>query len=142
MDKVSRATRSRNMSRIRSRGNLTTEKRFRAYLVRFRISGWRLQGSLLPGCPDFIFPRQRIAVFVDGCFWHGCPRCGHRPKSNRRYWSPKLTQNRERDIKVSREIRKHGWHVLRIWEHEIRLNPSHSISRLRSLIWRHEGQVQ
>ena len=141
MDRISQASRSRNMSKIRSRGNLTTEKRFRAQLVRARISGWQLQSSLLPGRPDFLFPKQRIAVFVDGCFWHGCPRCGHRPKSNRRYWTPKLTHNRERDIKVSREIRTHGWHVLRIWEHEIRMNPSRAISRLQLLIRKSEGQV-
>lgn len=140
MDKVSRATRSRNMSRIRSRGNLTTEKRFRAFLVRSGISGWQLQGTLLPGCPDFIFPRQRIAVFVDGCFWHGCPRCGHRPKSNHRYWFNKLTRNRKQDIKVSCEIRKHGWDVIRIWEHEIRQDPSHAISRVQSLLRKIAGK--
>ena len=140
MDKISRSTRSKNMSRIRSRGNLSTEKRFRAYLVLSKISGWRLQGTLLPGCPDFIFPRQRIAVFVDGCFWHGCPKCGHIPRSNRHYWSHKLTRNRKRDNKVSREIRKHGWDILRVWEHEIRQNPSHAISRLQSLLRKIAGK--
>ena len=132
MDKISQASRSRNMSRIRSTSNLTTERRFRAYLVRLGISGWQLQSSLLPGRPDFIFPNHKLAVFVDGRFWHGCPRCGHKPKSNCLYWSNKLTRNRKRDLVTTREIKKYGWDVLRFWEHEIRLNPYRAVSRLQS----------
>lgn len=131
MDRVSPSTRSRNMSRIRSAGNMTTEKRLRAYLMRARISGWHIHASELIGKPDFIFPTEKVAVFVDGCFWHGCPRCGHTPKSNQRYWSPKLLRNRSRDKAVSRQLKKTGWNVVRLWEHEIRDTPIKVITQVR-----------
>ena len=137
MDRVSPSTRSRNMSRIRSTGNMTTEKRFRAYLVRSRISGWHIHGSELTGRPDFVFPSHRVAVFVDGCFWHSCPRCGHTPKSNHKYWLPKLQKNKKRDRRVSRDLRKTGWRVLRLWEHEIRRTPTQAVLRLKSYIKKH-----
>ena len=137
MDRVNHAIRSRNMSRIRSRGNLTTEKRLRAYLVRSGITGWQLHCSLLAGNPDFVFSEIRLAVFVDGCFWHGCPKCGHTPKSNRRYWAQKLKRNQNRDKKVSWELRRIGWHVLRLWEHEVRLDPASAISRISAIARQH-----
>lgn len=67
---------------------------------------------------DIAFPRQRVAVFVDGCFWHGCPEHGTRPKSNVDRWTEKLDANRERDRRVEAHLRDRGWAVLRIWEHE------------------------
>lgn len=137
MDKISPSARSRNMSRIRSTGNMTTEKRLRAYLVRSRLSGWHIHGSNLIGRPDFVFHRQKVAVFVDGCFWHACPRCGHTPKSNQRYWSPKLLRNRNRDKKASRQLRRNGWNVVRLWEHEIRDTPTKVITRVRLSIKKH-----
>lgn len=66
---------------------------------------------------DVAFPSEGLAVFVDGCFWHGCPEHGTTPQANRRYWGPKLRKNVERDERVSRELRRAGWRVLRIWEH-------------------------
>jgi len=66
--------------------------------------------------PDFVFRAQRVAVFVDGCFWHGCPRHATRPKQNRKFWDAKIARNRARDRKVSRTLRAAGWSVLRIWE--------------------------
>lgn len=137
MDRVSPSTRSQNMSRIRSTGNMTTEKRLRAYLVRARLSGWHIHGSELAGRPDFIFPRQKVAIFVDGCFWHGCPRCGHTPKSNQRYWAAKLMRNRKRDRRVSRELRNIGWFVLRFWEHEILSAATAAVSQIKSCIYKH-----
>ncbi len=74
----------------------------------------------MPGRPDFAFPARRVAVFVYGCFWHGCPRHGTLPKSNARFWREKIARNRERDREVNRELRRRGWRVLRIWEHELR----------------------
>jgi DNA mismatch endonuclease (patch repair protein) len=71
---------------------------------------------------------------VDGCFWHGCPLCGHIPKSNRRYWSPKLLRNKKRDRSVSQALNRRGWAVVRFWEHEIRENPVLAISRLKQHI--------
>jgi DNA mismatch endonuclease (patch repair protein) len=67
---------------------------------------------------DVVFTRARLAVFVDGCFWHGCPEHGNTPKANTAYWGPKLERNRQRDEILSRELRADGWSVVRIWEHE------------------------
>ena len=71
------------------------------------------------GKPDFTFRRERVAVFVDGCFWHGCPRHGTMPAGNRAFWQAKLARNAERDRAVTRALRKAGWKVLRIWEHDL-----------------------
>ena len=68
---------------------------------------------------DFVFRRERVAVFVDGCFWHGCPRHGTMPAGNRAFWQAKLARNAERDRAVTRALRKAGWKVLRIWEHDL-----------------------
>lgn len=67
--------------------------------------------------PDFVFTRARIAVFVDGCFWHGCPEHSAVPKANPQYWVPKLERNRERDRRVTAALVAEGWNVVRLWEH-------------------------
>lgn len=76
--------------------------------------------ALLPGRPDIVFPRARIAVFVDGCFWHGCPKHGVMPKNNAGFWAKKITRTKERDRQNESQLRMAGWQVLRFWEHEIR----------------------
>jgi DNA mismatch endonuclease (patch repair protein) len=84
--------------------------------LRYRV-GLRL--SLPAGAvrPDIVFIRQRVAVFIDGCFWHGCPQHGTRPRSNRRYWDAKLARNRARDKRDTARLEAAGWRVLRVWEH-------------------------
>jgi DNA mismatch endonuclease (patch repair protein) len=69
--------------------------------------------------PDFVFTRLRIAVFVDGCFWHCCPLHSTQPKNNADFWQKKLATNQARDRLVIRTLRAHGWKVLRIWEHDL-----------------------
>ena len=91
----------------------------RMLLVRAGISGWHVQPKGIVGNPDFIFPDARIAIFVDGCFWHGCPKCGHIPKSNKKYWQAKILRNMERDKRLRSELQQEGWTVLRVWEHEL-----------------------
>ncbi|MBN8628353.1 MAG: very short patch repair endonuclease, partial [Planctomycetes bacterium] len=86
-----------------------------AIMRRYRIKGWR-RGSKLPGRPDFVFRRARLAVFVDGDFWHGHPRNCRMPKSNAAYWKAKIARNRARDKAVNRTLRALGWRVVRIWE--------------------------
>lgn len=71
------------------------------------------------GKPDFTFRRQRSVVFVDGCFWHGCLKHSKIPASNRAFWSEKLTANKTRDLLVTKILRKQGWRVIRVWEHEL-----------------------
>ena len=117
-DWLSRQQRSRNMSSIRSKGNATTEKRFMEILRSSKITGWRRHVKL-PGKPDFAFRKQKVAVFIDGCFWHGCPRCYRLPEDNRPYWRSKLLSNRRRDRRANRELHKLGWRPLRFWEHSL-----------------------
>lgn len=67
---------------------------------------------------DIAFTTRRIAVFVDGCFWHGCPEHGVKPKHNARWWQEKIRRNRERDADTTRRLEAEGWRVIRVWEHE------------------------
>lgn len=99
VDWLTRTQRSRNMSSIRSTRNRSTEQAFLTVLRNQHISGWR-RHLRLPGKPDFAFPSQKVLVFIDGCFWHGCPKCYRLPEDNRDYWIEKLNRNRRRDRKV------------------------------------------
>jgi len=82
------------------------------------ITGWRRHPPVF-GKPDFVFPRLKLAVFVDGGFWHRCPKHSNLPLNNRRFWKRKLEANRQRDSLVGRTLRARGWHVLRVWQHEL-----------------------
>jgi DNA mismatch endonuclease, patch repair protein len=130
-DWLSREQRSRNMASIRSKGNATTEQVFLHLLRQARIHGWRRHANL-PGKPDFVFRAERVAVFIDGCFWHGCPRCYRMPGDNRPYWKAKLLSNRRRDRRATRKLRSLDWRVIRIWEHSLKSPRSRrlAVSRL------------
>ena len=117
-DVFTKAKRSEVMSRIRGRGNKDTELALAKLLRRHKISGWRRHAAVF-GKPDFVFPKLKLAVFVDGCFWHGCPKHATKPKNNCAFWQRKLAANKKRDVLVNRELRRAGWGVLRIWEHEL-----------------------
>jgi DNA mismatch endonuclease (patch repair protein) len=132
-DNLSKEQRSYAMSRIHSRGNLSTELALVAAMRGAGISGWRRNSSIC-GNPDFVFPRVRLAVFVDGCYWHGCSKCGLAPKSNVDYWSAKIGKNRRRDKENTRQLRQGGWTVVRIWEHDLKKQPMKCIKRIRSTI--------
>jgi DNA mismatch endonuclease (patch repair protein) len=114
----SKEKRSEVMSLIRSRGNKATELRLIEIFREYGITGWRRNQPLL-GKPDFTFRRERVVVFVDGCFWHGCPKCYKRPKNNRKFWDIKIANNRKRDRLVNRELRGSGWRVVRVWQHQL-----------------------
>ncbi|MGH7953768.1 MAG: DNA mismatch repair protein Vsr [Limisphaerales bacterium] len=87
--------------------------------------------------PDFIFPKLKLAIFVDGCFWHGCPQHETRPKNNRAFWHRKLSGNKRRDLIVTRTLRKSGWRVLRIWEHELaKKNQPRLVRRIQRILIR------
>jgi DNA mismatch endonuclease, patch repair protein len=131
-DVHTRAQRSYNMSRIRFRGNKTTEKLMVELLRKWRITGWR-RNSTLRGRPDFIFPSHKVAIFVDGCFWHHCPRCRFEPSSNRRYWIAKFGRNEKRDKEVNKTLKQLGWTILRVWEHQLK-RPNLVEKRIRDLI--------
>ncbi len=112
--------RSKTMSAIRGKNNRTTELCFRMALVRAGINGWETNVEDLVGKPDFFFRKKHIAVFVDGCFWHGCPKCGHYPKTRNSFWKTKILRNKERDKRNRRELRKDGVKVVSIWEHSLK----------------------
>src|ERR1700726_1264734 len=120
MDTVSPETRSRVMAQVRSQRNRSTEWRVRALLVRSGLRGWQVNPDDLPGAPDFIFRAERLVIFTDGCFWHGCPRCRKVLSSNTAYWDGKIERNRKRDRTISATLRRKGWTVLRLWEHDLR----------------------
>ena len=122
------------MRAIKSCGNRTTERRLRGLLVRARLRGWTLETPAGIGSPDFIFLRARIAVFVDGCFWHGCPRCGHVPKTNSAYWTAKIGRNRRRDRRIGRAARAAGYKVVRIWECALKREPALCLKRIRQAV--------
>src|SRR5664279_571469 len=109
MDSVSVETRSMVMSKVRSKRNRSTEWRLRASLVRAGIRGWTLNSPDISGKPDFAFRNERVLLFVDGCYWHGCPKCYRRPSSNTEYWDEKVRKNRARDANTTDELVRQGW---------------------------------
>jgi DNA mismatch endonuclease (patch repair protein) len=117
-DVFTKAKRSQVMSRIRGRGNKDTELALMKVFRHIGITGWR-RWQLVFGKPDFVFPKLRVAVFVDGCFWHGCPEHATKPKNNASFWRKKFAANKARDLLVTRTLCCAGWRVLRIWEHEL-----------------------
>ena len=114
-DILSKRQRSALMSKIRSSHNKSTELKLIQLFREHSIKGWRRKFPLF-GRPDFVFPDYSLCIFVDGCFWHGCPRCKKRSKSNTIFWENKIAQNKKRDRKVNRTLRSQGWSVCRIWE--------------------------
>lgn len=127
--------RSELMARIYSRGTKSTERRFRMRLVRAGMRDWVMHPKLLGTSPDIYFPQQRLAIFLDGCFWHCCPTCGHLPKTRRRFWQEKFVANKRRDRRDVRRLKKRGIRVIRIWEHQLRDESWHSrvMSRILAL---------
>jgi len=103
------------MSAIRSKNTkpeVTLRKALWSHGLRYRIHYGKEK-------VDIAFPSQKLAIFVDGCFWHGCPIHSHLPKSHKSYWHPKLKKNKERDDAKKRRLADEGWKILRVWEHEI-----------------------
>jgi len=125
--------RSQLMSRIHSRGARSTERRFRMRLVRAGITDWVMHPKVFGTSPDIYFPQQRLAIFLDGCFWHFCPSCGHLPKTRQTFWQKKFVANKRRDRRDARRLKKHGVRVIRIWEHQLRDESWHTRAMRRLL---------
>jgi DNA mismatch endonuclease (patch repair protein) len=128
------------MSAVRSIGNRSTELEFLCLLKKNKITEWRRHYKKLRGTPDFVFLKQKTAIFIDGCFWHGCPKCGSYPKTNRKFWKTKIDNNMKRDLKDAREIKSKGWKVLRIWEHEMNKKPERVLNKLLRVLENNEGE--
>ena len=132
-DVFTKAKRSEVMSRVRSRGNRSTELRMISIFRSHGISGWRRNRPVL-GRPDFVFPAGRVAVFVDGCFWHGCPWHGRVPASNVAFWTKKFEANQRRDRLVTRTLKRLGWRVVRVWEHALSGDASRVAARVMAAL--------
>ena len=119
IDTLSKKARSLLMAGVKGRHNKSTEVKMAKLLRSSNIKGWR-RHLKLPGSPDFTFREERVCIFVDGCFWHGCPKHYKSPKSNKKFWREKVEKNRERDIRINQELKKQEYRVIRIWECEMR----------------------
>jgi DNA mismatch endonuclease (patch repair protein) len=134
------AKHSNLMKRVRGRGNRTTELRLRSAMIQARLNGWKMHSESLVGHPDFYFPALKLVVFVDGCFWHGCPKCGHVPSKHTEYWRAKFRRNRFRDQKITRGLRTQGMMVIRFWEHDVQENLHSCIAAILGAL-RKQGQT-
>lgn len=155
-DVVTKKKRSEMMSGIRGRGNKSTEECFVAILRGACIVGWRRHIGLRVECPrkrarasidtrkptsskgslvrpDFTFSKKKVVVFVDGCYWHQCPEHSSLPASNAEFWRNKLSANVERDRRTRSSLRRSGWAVVRVWEHELR-NPKRVAAKVRRVL--------
>jgi DNA mismatch endonuclease, patch repair protein len=132
-DVFTRAKRSQVMSRIRGRGNKETELALATLMRQHGITGWRRTQKIF-GKPDFVFRKARLAVFVDGCFWHGCPKHANMPANNRAFWKKKLAANKRRDRLVTRTLQAHGWRVLRIWEHDLARQAGRCVRKIKAAL--------
>jgi DNA mismatch endonuclease (patch repair protein) len=125
-------TRSEIMKRVRQSSThpeMVLRKKLHARGLRFRVN-YRAEGIRV----DIAFVRARVAIFVDGCFWHSCPIHGSRPSTNKHYWLPKLRENRSRDRRQTRILIAKGWNVTRVWEHDCKANSEILIASIQDLI--------
>ncbi|RLQ90576.1 very short patch repair endonuclease [Planomicrobium sp. Y74] len=130
-DIMSKEQRSKTMGAIRAQSkleNIFTKALWKKGL-RFRKNVRKLRGT-----PDIVIQKYKIVIFVDSCFWHGCPIHFKRPKSNQEFWDKKIARNRERDKEVDEYYIVKGWHLKRIWEHEIRSNIDSAVDETLSFI--------
>ena len=139
-DILTPAQRSALMAKVKGWGNASTELRLVSVFRALGITGWRRSATLqfktdkmkFKVRPDFIFRARKLAVFVDGCFWHGCPIHATQPKQNAEFWTEKIARNQARDRLVTRTLRRADWRVVRLWEHELtRKYEKRLLARLR-----------
>jgi len=129
-DVLTAEQRKHNMSCIRAK-NTEPEIKLRKLLWSQGIRGYRIHYNL-PGKPDIVFIKKKIAIFVDGCFWHKCPLDFQEPETRKEFWMKKINSNVERDVKNTKELQKDGWIVMRFWEHDVRKKPENVIEIILS----------
>ncbi len=129
MDNLTIEQRSFCMSRIRST-NTKAELKFRQIVWGLGYKGYRVKAKIT-GKPDLYFPKRRLAVFIDGCFWHKCPKCYVRPKSKTEYWDKKIDNNVSRDIKNNSKLIDEGIDFIRFWEHDVKTDLIGCIEKFR-----------
>jgi len=131
-DTVSYKKRSEIMKANKPKGNKSTELKLIKIFKEIEIKGWRRNYTIAKSSPDFVFLKKKIAIFVDGCFWHGHDCRTLKPKTNKKYWDEKIKKNRERDIIIKNRIENKGWRVIRIWECEIKKDKENIILQLKN----------
>lgn len=120
-DVLTKKQRSFNMSRIKST-NTEPELKLRRLLYSHGCRGYRVHYKLT-GKPDIVFVSKKVAIFIDGCFWHKCPKCFVMPQTRKKFWKKKIEGNMVRDKEVNYRLKENKWKVIRFWEHEVRKNP-------------------
>ena len=128
MDVLTKKQRSYCMSKIKS-CNTKIELDFRKCIWKTGLRGYRIK-SKITGRPDLYFPTQQIAVFIDGCFWHICPKCYYLPATNKKHWKNKINVNIKRDKEVNKILKNQGWKVLRFWGHELEKNINTCVNKI------------
>jgi len=132
-DVFTKAKRSEVMSRIRGSDNKSTELKLISLMRKHGIKGWRRHVKIF-GKPDFVFYKERLCIFVDGCFWHACPKCYSQPKQNAQFWLKKIGGNKKRDKRVSRKLRFENWSVCRIYECSLKKKPQTVLSKIKRML--------
>lgn len=132
VDVLTKEQRSYNMSQIKGK-NTKTELLLRKCLSSDGIKGYRIHSRLL-GKPDIVFTKYKLAVFIDGCFWHKCPKCFIQPENNKKFWENKIEGNMKRDKKINKSLKREGWHVIRIWEHLLRKTPNKAYKKVLRIL--------
>jgi len=131
-DVFTKEKRGQIMRQVKSSRNESTEIKLIYFFKEYSITGWRRHYKLF-GKPDFVFPKTKTAIFVDGCFWHGHNCRNTKPKDNKEYWTAKIKRNKLRDKTVTKQLIKMGWKVLRIWECELK-NNDYLIKQIKATI--------
>lgn len=120
------------MSHIRAKDTKLERDFLKILSAQSHVAGFRYRKNYtgIRGKPDIAFPAAKIAIFVDGCFWHGCAQHSRTPLSNTSYWKKKLERNKVRDKEINKMNKKEGWRVIRFWEHQIKKNPTKAVEKI------------
>ena len=133
VDKFSKEIRSKIMSKVQRNSKPEQVLRKELFRLGYRYS-LNHRFKELNFKPDIAMVSRKVCIFIDGCFWHKCPRCYKAPKSNKKYWNSKIERNIERDKEQNRYLKKKGWKVIRVWEHEIHRKDKNFRKSLRKLV--------
>lgn len=131
-DVFTKKKRSEIMSRIRAKDTKLERDFLKELSAVSHRAGHRYRKHYtgLKGKPDIAFPAKKIAVFIDGCFWHGCPQHSRVPLSNVSYWKTKLVRNKKRDKETARHAKESGWRIIRFWEHQVKKRPLWAVGKI------------
>ena len=131
VDNLKPEDRRKTMQAVKGKGT-KLEKSLFSMLAGMGLKGWKQNVSGVTGKPDVVFVDQKVAIFVDGCFWHGCPVCQRKlPQTNPEYWERKIARNVELAKRHNEQLHRDGWEVVRVWEHEITRKNSRQAIRIR-----------